>query len=185
MGIKEKYEAYRKIAKDGDILLFRGTSFVAKGIQYFDDAYYNHSAVVYWSKNRLEMLDAWYGGVVKVPASRRALVDYKKGDFCVLRPIGKSKEELEEGIRAINERWHAITKYHYGMLLRIALIKKTGIDITGLSKRERTICSFTTRDFTNAAGIECYRDLYLPTPEDFLRFIDTSQVRVLFHTPNK
>ena len=181
MTIKEKYEAYRKIAKDGDILLFRGTGFVAKGIQYFDKSYYNHSAVVYWNRERLEMLDAWYGGVVKVPASKRALVDYKNGDFCVLRPI-KPKDGIQEGINTINNRWHAVTKYFYGMLFRIALIKKTGIDITGLSKRDRTICSFTTRDFTNAAGIEAYRHLHLPTPQDFLRYIDESEVRILFHT---
>ena len=181
MSIQEKYEAYRKIAKDGDILLFRGRSFLARSIQYFDDAYYNHSAFVYWNRGRLELLDAWYGGVEKVPASKRVKDYSPNGDFCVIR-IKKPGADIEAGISYVNNRWHAETKYHVAMLFRIALIKKTKIDLTGLSKRDRTICSFTTRDFTNAAGVECYKNIHLITPHDFIRYADGDEVKILFHT---
>jgi len=179
MTTQEKYAIYRSVAKDGDILLFRGNTIPAKGIQYFDKAYYNHSAIVFWNRGRLEILDAWYGGLVKVPASKR-MRDYEKGDFCVVR-LQASAEDINRGINALNDRWQAEVKYHYAMLFRIALIKKTGIDITGITKRNRTICSFATREYTNAVGIECYRNIPLITPEEFKRQLDPKEARLLFY----
>lgn len=179
MTTQEKYAIYRKVAKDGDILLFRGNSIPAKGIQYFDNAYYNHSAIVYWNRGRLEILDAWYGGIVKVPASKR-IRDYENGDFCVIR-LQANVVDISKGIDVLNNRWQAEVKYHYAMLFRIALIKKTGIDITGISKRNRVICSFATREYTDAVGINCYKNLHLITPEDFKRYMDPSEARLLFY----
>lgn len=182
MNVEEKYRHYRNVAKDGDILVFRGTSLLARLIRFFDDgAYYNHTGVVYWNRGRLEMIDAWYGGVEKVPASKRVR-QYRKGDFCVIRPSSLfSPGYVDDGLMEINKRWQAETKYHYLMLLRIALIKKTGIDLTRLSKRTRTICSFLTRDYTNEVGIECYKYLHLITPHDFVRHADEDEVKILFH----
>ena len=81
----EKYNKLRSEIKNGDLLLYRGTSFLAKGIQYFDKAYYNHIGVVWMPEDldRILTLDMWSDGLTCIPVSRR-MAGYK--DFCILRP---------------------------------------------------------------------------------------------------
>ena len=39
--LMQKYSTHRNEFKNGDIVLYRGTSMMAKAIQYFDNAYFN------------------------------------------------------------------------------------------------------------------------------------------------
>lgn len=181
---------YRNVAKDGDIILFRGTGLLAKAIQHFDKrpdhgrAYYNHSAIVYWNRGRLEVLDAWWGGVTKAPMSDR-IEKYSGGDFCVIRPL-ISSEAISSGITALNEYWHSKTPYHYAMLLRIALYKNLGWDLTRIKDSKGVVCSRATQIFAAAAGLQNYADIHLITPQDYLRFAADSPVIVLFdHSKDK
>lgn|GEM_PF-3312061 len=189
MDIREKYNSYRKEAKDGDILLWNGNSLMAKLIRFFDDnyvdnegnkvkdpAYYTHSSLVYWGRGqRLLNADSWYNGITVVPASHR--IDVYR-DFCVLRPKMdhlKPEQVLAQMDHALNsalKKWDANIPYDYFTTLRVAIIKKTGIDITGLGKRSKFICSEYTQRFTLELGIQDYfrGENAIFTPQDHLRF---------------
>ncbi len=192
--IREKYQQYREVAKDGDILLWYGDKFMARAIRFFDDnyvsdagekikdqAYYTHSSIIFWGRGkRLQNADSWYRGITVVPASDR--VSYYN-DFCVLRPkmnhVLDHETQMEVGIKWIMDKWESHVKYDYFNVPRVALIKKTGIDITGLAKRSDFICSEFTQAFTLILGIKDYYRRLIFTPQDHIRF-NAGSFEVLF-----
>jgi hypothetical protein len=170
-GYPEKYTKLRNEIQNGDLLLYKGTSFLAKGIQYFDKAYYNHIGVV-WRPNdidRVLTLDMWSEGLTCIPVSRR-MEGYK--DFCILRPkvsIEKSKEAIMKAI----EKWDGKDVYYdKQLILRVAAIKKLKIDLSGLGKKDKFICSEFVQYYCDLLGLKTYSMINLITPEDFRRFID-------------
>lgn len=171
-----KYQKYRSEFKDGDIVLFRGQKLLAKTIQFFDSAYYNHVGVCYKDRSRIMILDSNGSGV------RPDFMSYRmKGyvDFGVIR-TRYSNEIINHGLNKIFERGDFMTKYDFMLLPRIALIKKTGINLSKLGSKNRDICSEFARHFTNAMEMNCYKDIELITPQDFVRFRDTALTELLF-----
>lgn len=178
-GFPKKYEELRKEIKNGDLILYSGSSFLAKAIQYFDKAYYNHIGVVWKVEeaDRLLTLDMWAEGLTCEPLSKR-MEGYK--DFCILRPKA-NKEIIDDAVNKLLTFWEGHNvKYDSLLLLRIALIKKTGVDLTGLSDKDKFICSEFARAYTNEL-FDTYKALDIITPEDFLRFIDEN-FEVIGHT---
>lgn len=170
-GYPEKYKLLRNEIKNGDLILYRGSSFLAKGIQYFDKAYYNHIGVVWKPEDceRIMTLDMWQEGLTCLPLSRR-MEGYK--DFCILRPI-VSEEKTKASISVSLEEWEGREiKYDTDLILRVAIIKKTGIDLTGVGKKEKFICSEFVQHYCDFLGIDTYSKINLITPEDFRRFVD-------------
>ena len=53
-----KYNELRPLIRHGAVALFRGTSALSRTIQWADDAYFNHSALVFLAGDRLMVLDA-------------------------------------------------------------------------------------------------------------------------------
>ena len=168
----EKYFDLRKEIKNGDLILYAGTSFMAKSIMYFDKAYYNHIGVVWRPEEneRVLTVDMWTKGIDCVPLSRR-MAGYK--DFCILRPK-TSSENIKSAISLLMDEWDGREiKYNYWILLRLALIKKTGIDLSGLgSNSSKFICSQFAQYYCDVLGFKTYNMVNLITPEDFRRFID-------------
>lgn len=176
--IPQKYIDHRSEFQNGDLVLYRGSSLLARAIQYFDSAYYNHVGVVVKSEqfDRLLTLDMWTEGLACVPLSRR-MAGYK--DFCILRPQ-VDPVIVDSAIKKIMQSWDGRDiKYDMLLLLRIAMIKKTGIDITGLSNKERYICSEFAQYYTHSLGLENYDQIDLITPQDFLRYKNDSCVTLL------
>ncbi len=170
-GYPEKYNNFRDNIKNGDLILYRGTSFLAKGIQYFDKAYYNHIGVVWRPDDteRILTLDMWSDGLACVPLSRR-MEGYK--DFCILRPKA-SELKIKAAIALTLDEWDGKDiKYDNQLILRVAMIKKTGIDLTGLGKEDKFICSEFTQHYCDLLNLETYSMINLITPEDFRRYID-------------
>ena len=173
--VPAKYLENRNSFQTGDLVLYRGTSLLSKSIQYFDKAYYNHIGVVWKDDDmdRILTLDMWSGGLACLPLSRR-MSGY--ADFCVLRPR-VSEARSNAAIKEVLSYWDGReVKYDNMLLLRIALIKKTGIDITGLGKSDKFVCSEFVQYYTNLLGIETYSKVNLITPEDFRRYIDNNFV---------
>jgi hypothetical protein len=176
MKCKEYYNIRSEI-KDGDLVLYRGSRLLAKSIQYFDDAYYNHIGIVKWIGNRLFTIDMWYEGIEILPLSRR-IKGYK--DFCVVRPKDKSPQLIDVSIDSVFEKVERDTQYDYFLLPRIAFYKKTGIDLVGMGKKSRFTCSELAQYFTNNLEINCYKSINLITPQDFIRHKDDNEVEILF-----
>lgn len=170
-GYPKKYNNLRDEIQSGDLILYRGTSFLAKCIQFFDKAYYNHIGIAWRPEdsNRVLTLDMWSDGLDCVPLSRR-MDSYS--DFCILRPK-VSSDRIKEAIHVILEDWDGRDiKYDNMLLLRVAMIKSTRMDITGLGKKDKYICSEFTQKYCHYLGLKTYSNLNIITPEDFRRFID-------------
>jgi hypothetical protein len=177
--ILPKYSTHRSEIKNGDVILFHGTSMMSKAIQYFDEAYFNHSGIVWIPEksDRVLTLDMWQQGLACLPLSRR-MSGYS--DFCVIRPKVDSAV-IDQAIKTALGLWDGRdVGYNYGLLLRIAMIKKTGIDLTGLGKKNNFICSGFTQYFISLLGLHTYENVKLITPEDFMRFIDEN-FEILFY----
>lgn len=177
MTIKEKYQAARPYISNGDIVLFRGKRLLAKLIQYFDDAYYNHAGVVFESENHFFIIDSNRNGVEPDFLSER-INGYV--DFCILSPKRLS-EEREKALSIAFDRGDVGTKYDFLMLPRIAIQKKLKLDLKKLGRGDRDICSEFVRFYTNALNIACYKDIPLITPQDFIRHRDKEEVSLLFN----
>lgn len=170
-GYSEKYTKLRNEIRNGDFILYIGTSFMAKSIQYFDNCLYNHIGVVWIPENtdRLLTIDMWSAGLTCLPVSRR-MESYK--DFCILRPK-VSELKTKVAISLAIEKWDGENvKYDNSLCLRIAVIKKTGIDLTGLGKKDKFICSEFIQYYCGLLGLKTYANINLITPEDFRRYID-------------
>lgn len=176
------YYNIRKDLQDGDMILYRGSGLLAKSIQYFDSAFYNHIGVVKKIGSRLFTVDMWTHGIEFIPLSRR-MDGYK--DFCVARIKGKSSSDFSLAIDILIEKIERDTNYDYFLLPRIALYKKTGIDLVGMGKRNRFICSELAQSFTNSLSVKCYGDIELITPQDFLRKHDENEIEIMYDSSPK
>jgi len=194
--IKLKYDRYRLDAVDGDIILWKGNGLISNLIRKFDNfyinddnikiknkAYYTHISFVHWHRDRLENCDAWTNGITNVPMSHR-IKQYK--DFCVLRPTNSSK--IEYGIFKGLGDWESEIKYDYLKLLRLTIIKKFGIDITGLTNNSKQICSSFIQKYSENIGLNSYKFRKLLTPQDFIRFVNhgiyNNEIEILFNDTN-
>ncbi len=179
--IQEKYAKARPQIKNGSLIAFRGDQVLAKLIQYFDDAYYNHIGIVFESEGHLMIIDSNRQGVKPDFLSERIR---KYSDFCVLPPQ-RSEEEINNALGKAFERGDEGDKYDFLLLPRIAIVKKLNIDITGLGSQKRDICSEFVRFYTDSLNINCYKNIPLITPQDFIRYRNNQEVSLLFNDSMK
>jgi hypothetical protein len=168
----QKYLDHRSEIKNGDIILYKGSSFMSKAIQYFDKAYYNHIGVAWIPENsgRILTLDMWSAGLDCIPLSRR-MSGYD--DFCIMRPKVSTLASIE-AIKTSLGMWDGREiKYDFGMLLRVVFSKKFGIDIRS-SKKNRFICSEFAQYYVHLLDIHTYDDIDMITPQDFMRGKDSN-----------
>src|ERR1051326_7184060 len=116
MTIQEKYEMARPTLKNGDIVLFRGKYLLAKLIQFFDSAYYNHAGIVLKVEERFLILDSCRTGVKPDFLSERM---NQYADFCILSPV-RTDAEINFALDKALERGDGRIKYDFIMLFRIA-----------------------------------------------------------------
>ena len=100
--------------------------------------------------------------------------------FCIARIKDKSVDFIDKALDSVFEKIERDTKYDYFLLPRIAFYKKTGIDLVGLGKIDRDICSELCRYFSNNLEVDCYKNVNLITPQDFIRKKDDKEVEILF-----
>lgn len=177
MNIKEKYKQARPFIKNGDIVLFRGKHLLARLIQYFDSAYYNHAGVVVKFNDRFLILDSVRKGVKPDFLSER-MNEYQ--DFCVLSPI-RTDTEINKALDMAFDRGDSKTRYDFLLLPRIAILKKLKIDFTGWGSDGRDTCSEFAKYYTDCLNIRCYEDIHLISPEDFIRYRDAREMNISFN----
>lgn len=174
---REHYEKHvRPFVKNGDIMLFRGRRLLARTIQFFDGAYYNHVGVVYESAGRFMIIDSNRRGVHPEFLSDRCM---GYGDVGILRPAEKYTPGIPAAIETVMKIADDGVKYDFLLLPRIAIARKLGIDIKRLGADHRDICSEWTRRYAQALGATCYDNGTWITPQDFMRLRGTDFLPVL------
>jgi hypothetical protein len=169
--IQEKYDSLRDQLLEGDIVLFKGSNRIMPTlISFFDDAYYTHAGVIFEAHQRKMIIDSNAKGVRPDFLSLRMKEGY--GDFCIIRPV---KPELMAVYRAL-QRGDTGTKYDFLLLLRIAIIKKLGINLTGLGSKDRDVCSEFARFYSEYYGNTFSKNLI--TPHDFVRLVGNDDLFV-------
>lgn len=179
--IQERYNTIRDSIKDGDIFLFRGTSFLAHLIRFFDDAYFTHAGIAYWQYGRVMIIDSNAKGVRPDFISER-IEEYI--DFSILR-MNTTPDKIREGMIKAFEKADAGIQYDFILLLKIAIYRKTGINIAQFGRNSCDICSEWARRVSVLCGIKCYsQDVKqlqdFITPEDFIRHRDYNEIDIIY-----
>lgn len=169
-------QAIRPHVKSGDIILFRGRRLLARTIQFFDNARYNHIGVVYESLGRFFIIDSNANGVRPDFLSERCL-DYV--EVAILRPNEKYTSKIHGAIESILALADEKIKYDFLLLPRIAIARKLGIDLLKLGNERRDICSEWARRYASALGATCYDNGTWITPQDFIRLANGEFIRTL------
>lgn len=174
MTIIERYNTIREQIPQGSILLVRGSSALSKTIQWADDAYYNHSALVFKANDRLMVLDSNAPGVRPEFASQR-ISEYV--DFAFLVPIGYDSRTLNNAVDlAIDKDLQRNFKYDFALLPKVLVKKKLGLPIKHNLDTGRSICSvFTGYHYGLLLGEYNWVNQSLKanffTPQDHIRFL--------------
>lgn len=168
------------ILQPGDIILFRGGSWLSKTIQYFDNAYYNHIGIIDKYRTDWIIIDSNAPGVHPDWLSNR-LKDYL--DICILRPI-RPQHEIDWALEGVTYKASLGIKYDFSLMPRVAISRKFGYDIKKLGKENRDICSEFARRYTNVLDIKCYQKGDWVTPQDFIRFLDPTEIKIIYGTGN-
>lgn len=166
----------RPFVQSGDIMLFRGKHLLARTIQFFDSARYNHIGVVYESYGRFFIIDSNASGVAPDFLSERCM-EYV--EVAILRPCEKYTSRINSAIESIIAMADEKIKYDFLLLPRIAIARKLGIDIKPLGDEKRDICSEWVRRYARALGATCYDNGNWITPQDFIRLSHDSFKRIL------
>lgn len=170
-----QYINIRDQIKDGDMLLYKGNGFLSKAIRYFDNATWSHIGMAKWVGKRLFTIEMWDCGIDFIPLSRR-IDSYV--EFCVIRPSNINPQLIQSGLDATLGLVESDEQYDYLMLLKIAILKKTGINLVNLKEKNTLICSELAQYFCNQIGVTCYENLSPITPQDFIRHIDKNQITI-------
>lgn len=168
-----EYEGLRTQIKNGDLILFRGKEWLAKQIQYFDDAYYNHVGMVFESNKRLFILDSNAQGVNPDLLSDRM---NKYTDFCIVRPSNWNEDVISNAVSNAMERAQQHIKYDFTLLLELAIYRKTGKALR-LNHQDRDICSEFARRYLRYLDPvpSCYENVMgqdFITPWDYIIYAD-------------
>jgi hypothetical protein len=168
----EKYNIYRPNAKAGDIVLFHGHAIISRLIQHFDDAYYNHTAIVTEANDRILCIDANGDGVQIHFLSQEV---ESENDFDILRPL-RTADQIATALKNILNKAEIGINYDFWALGRIAINKKTIFRIPYCSNK-RFYCSEYGRLYTDYLGINCYDNKTDVSPQDFVRLYDPTQLQ--------
>ena len=177
MTIEEKYKKLRGNIPDGAIILFKGKGLMPTLIGYFDDAYWTHAGVAFWSNGRLMVLDSNARGVKPDFMSVRIGEYY---DISVLS-IRKNKSVIKWGMEYIFQEAEKGIKYDFLTLVRIAAKRKFAVDLKNLGSEDRDVCSEFARRLTMVCGVKCYSKAIrglesFISPQDFVRFLSLEEI---------
>lgn len=170
--LKEKYLAYREIAKDGDIILTHSTKPIAKIIQNVDECYWHHSELVFWSYDRLMCIGA-HPGDDKTSFLSKRFKQKKWDNFTVIRPRLYNKNQVQKALKMSFKFAELYEGYDFDLLLSI-LLYRIGLKNSVYGKDNKYICSEFTLQYMKFLGenIELERPFF--TPEDHIRHLSSN-----------
>lgn len=184
MNATEKYLQYRLQIRNGDIILIRGNSLLAKAINWGDakngvNAYFNHALVVMKEDDRLLALESEAHGVRPDFLSE---VVRSSIDFTILHPLVE-KQRIDDAVNAAFDEGAAGIPYNYAMLPKVLLYRKLGLNLAKLGdNNHREICSvFAAWTYGSLLPLTCYAKDRIGqdfiTPQDMIRWLDPKEVQ--------
>ena len=178
--VTDKYSRLRPIINNGDIILVRGKSLLARALQWGDHAYFNHALVVFKVGDRLLCIQSMAQGVIPAFLSTELLANI---DFTILRPQF-SQERIDECVNEAFTKSENGIPYNTFQLLNILIQRKLGFDVKQLGNSKDNICSvFAGITYGGALPLTCYSYTvtgqdYL-TPQDFIKFLNPSEIKII------
>jgi hypothetical protein len=181
MNIVDKYNMFRGLLKDGDLVLFHGKGIIANIIQHCDNAYYNHIGVIIEKHGALFIVDSNADGVQADRLSKR-IEKYKRGgDFTIIKPTVKREFidlEMRRLLNRSDEKW---IKYDFYNGIKELLNRRFGFKLKITLNDNRDICSdFVSRyacdlDLVN----QKFKDKTIVFPEDYIRYMNNDNANVV------
>lgn len=183
MDIQIDYWLSRHSIPNGSIVLFRGASALSKTIQWADNAYFNHSELVFWAGPRLMCIGANANGVN--PRFLSNVIDEYK-DFEVLIPNPKyfSTDQVQQAVDSVLDYTEKDRmEYDYFLLPRILVYKKLHLPVKREIPQGKTICSmFTAYHYGKRLGVPEWSGYVEKhnffTPQDHLRIKTDKFVKI-------
>jgi hypothetical protein len=179
MDIKAKYESQRASINNGDIILIRGKSLLAKALRWgCDGSYWNHALVVFKVGDRLFAIQSMAKGVEPDFLSVEIANNI---DFLVLRPQFP-QQVIDEAVNKAFSKAENGIPYNKFQLLNILIQIKLGLNIKKLGDPNKNICSvFAGITYGGLLPLICYSyektgQDYL-TPQDFIKFMDMKEIK--------
>ena len=178
--LKEKFETYIKpLLKTGDALLFRGTGIVANGIQWADNAYWNHvEAVVFKGVDGVwYSVGSWKDGVRKIELDKLIEI-YNSGDCAIVRPLisdDMKKARVNWCLDMVDEN----KGYDHRKLLLHLLCSKLKVPeflAYKFDNHKKFVCSELFGESCRVVGMTTYKDDVMLTPQDIVRKQDENVV---------
>lgn len=90
------YQQFRQQMQDGDVLLFKGQSWLSKIIKWRTKSAYSHAGIVVWWSDRLMVLEAVGKGVLARPISYN--LNHYEGDINYYRPTETLSAETRKNM---------------------------------------------------------------------------------------
>lgn len=178
MNIKDKYQSLRPLIKDGDLILFHGTGFVAKVIQNCDNAYWNHIGIVTERHGALFIVDANGNGV---QADRLSYRVEKYKDFKVLKPK-VNRALIDAEMKKLLMRSDAETiKYDFKNGIKELFNRKFKPVFKIKPTEKQDICSDYVSRYAINLELMCseFKALRSIFPQDYERYLNPNNVEVL------
>jgi len=179
--ILEKYKRLRPLIKDGDIILFHGTSIMARIIQWCDKSYYNHVGVVVEKLGAFYIVDANASGVQADRLSWR-IKKYKRGTFIIIQPTVTDyivEDELKSLLRRVDVKW---VKYDFWNGFKELVNRKFNWNLKITYNDDADICSDTTANYTMSLQmvlIEKFIKLRIAFPQDYIRYRNLDHTKII------
>lgn len=178
-----KYDNLRDQIQNGDIILYHGTSILDTCISYFDNkAYFSHAGIVWkvgtGDNYRLLTLEMYRNGM-NLDSLSNTMASHSHSDFCVVRPIIDSAK-INDIMQIELNAFDGGVKYDFGLMLAIAIYKKTGVNFKWLYEKNSLICSQLVQQFSINLGLTSFDGRQEFTPQDVIRYAKPSEFHILF-----
>jgi len=170
--IQQQYDRVRNQIKHGDLILFHGTSLLAKIIQNCDKAFYNHIGVVIEIEGALFIVDSNASGVQADRLSWRIKKYTSKSRFVIIRSVVSDATKLfylKQLLKRSDDKW---IKYDFSNGTKELLNRKFNFDLKIKDNETKDICSDYVSRYAQKIEVvyENFNKIPIAFPQDYMRF---------------
>lgn len=187
MTIQEQYVRDRHLLKDGDLILFSGTGFIASVIRSSDKnsdgtkAKHSHIGIIVEAHGALFIVDSNAQGVQADRLSWRVDKYNKDSSFTIMRSTSSKLEidiQMRNLLRRSDDKW---IKYDFKNGIKELCNRRWGTHFKVYLNDEKDICSdYVSRYATNLNMVnDQFKSKTIVFPEDYIRYIDLDKSEII------